>query len=88
MIKILSAAVIADSVVHLMFSDGSEGDYDLSALIERDTVMVRPLRDSAFIRRCFVELGALCWPNGFELSAESLHRKLAAQGALRRSDAA
>ena len=50
--------------------------------------MVRLLRDPAFFADCFLELGALCWRNGFELSASSLHRRLEEHGALRRSDAA
>lgn len=88
MIKIINARVVSDTAVHLSFSDGSEGDYDLGALIARDTVMTRPLRDPAFVARCFLELGALCWPNGLELSAASLQRKLAEQGALVHSTAA
>ncbi len=50
--------------------------------------MVRPLKDPAFFADCFLEPGALCWRNGFELSASSLHRKLAQRGALRQADAA
>lgn len=88
MIRIVKAYILRDGVVHLEFSDGSHGDYDFSELIQRDTVMVRPLRDPDFQRQCFLELGALCWPNGFELSAPSLHRKLEEQGRLTRADAA
>jgi hypothetical protein len=88
MIKILRAEVVGNHVVRLDFSDGSAGEYDLSELIRRDTEMVRPLRDPAFFAAFFLELGALCWRNGFELSAASLHRKLAERGALRRADAA
>ena len=75
-------------MVHLEFSDGSQGDYDLGELIERDTVMVRPLRDPDFYSKCFLELGALCWPNGFELSPSGLHRKLSDRGMLKRTEAA
>lgn len=88
MIKLVEAYIVRDGVAHLEFSDGSYGEYDFSELIERDTEMVRPLRDPDFQRKCFLELGALCWPNGFELSAPSLHRKLQAQGRLTRVDAA
>lgn len=88
MIKIVRAQVVRDAVVHLQFSDGTEGDYDLTDLIARNTIMVRPLRDHDYFRRCFLELGALCWPNGFELSAPSLHRKLQEHGGLRQADAA
>ena len=45
--------------------------------------MVRPLRDPAFFRRVFLELGAVCWPNGFELSPSSIQLELRAQGRLR-----
>ena len=88
MIKILHAKVVANHVIRLEFSDGSAGDYDLTELISRDTEMVRPLTDPAFFGDFFLELGALCWRNGFELSASGLHRKLAERGVLRRVDAA
>lgn len=88
MIKILHAEVISDHSVRLAFSDGSSGELDLTELLDRETEMVRPLKDPAFFADCFLELGALCWRNGLELSASSLHRKLAQSGALRRADAA
>jgi hypothetical protein len=88
MIKILRAQAVSGHVIQLEFSDGSAGDYDLTELLSRDTEMVRPLKDPAFFADFFLELGALCWRNGFELSGASLHRKLAARGALRRADAA
>ncbi|MCP3734814.1 DUF2442 domain-containing protein [Sphingomonas sp. RP10(2022)] len=53
----------------------------------RDTVMTRPLADPAFFARAFIEAGALAWPNGFELSADSLYRRLDEAGALIRSAA-
>jgi hypothetical protein len=88
MIKIVRAEVVADHVVRLGFSDGTLGDCDLSELIGRDSDLVRPLRDPAVFRDFFLELGALCWRNGLELSASSLHRKLDERGALRRATAA
>ena len=44
--------------------------------------MTRPLADPAYFARAFIESGALAWANGFELSADSLHKRLAASGAL------
>jgi len=88
MIKILRAQALANHVIRLDFSDGSTGDYDLTELIMRDTEMVRPLVAPTFFADFFLELGALCWRNGFELSAASLHRKLAERGGLRRANAA
>jgi hypothetical protein len=82
MIKILQAKTVRDHVVYLVFSDGSTGEYDMAELVARDGEMVRPLRDPDFFNRHFLELGAICWPNGFELSGESIHRKLDLAGVL------
>ena len=88
MIKILHATPLGSYKIRLEFSDGSSGDYDFAGLIARDTEMVRPLADRDYFAGCFLELGALCWRNGFELSAPGLHRKLEELGKLRRADAA
>jgi Protein of unknown function (DUF2442) len=72
----------------LRFSDGSAGSYDFSSFAAADTVMTRPLADPVFFARCFIEAGALAWPNGFDLSAASLHRQLQETGGLRRDPAA
>ncbi len=88
MIKIRCATVLNDHCIRLEFSDGSQGDFDCRELIARDTEMVKPLSDPAFFSQCFLELGALCWRNGFALSAGSLQQKLAQQGQLRYAAAA
>ena len=49
--------------------------------------MVRPLKDPAFFARVFVELGALTWPNGFDLDPIALHDRMAAAGELSREAA-
>jgi len=76
MIKILEANYLYDKVIRLEFSDGTWGDYDLQPLIEQNTEMVKPLRDDAFFQQFFLELGALCWPNGFDLSALGIQHRL------------
>ena len=83
MIKIVRVTPAAGTRVNLMFSDGSAGDFDLGPLIARNTTLTAPLADDLFRHGCFLELGALCWPNGLELSAASLHRQLALAGELR-----
>jgi hypothetical protein len=84
MTKILRATHLRDSVLELEFSDGSVGAYDVSPLLERDTELTRPLGDPGYFRRFFIDFGALCWPNGLELSPAAIHRRLAESGALRR----
>jgi len=66
----------------LRFSDGTAGVYDFTHFIESATEMTIPLRDPQFFSRYFIELGALAWPNGFDLSAESLHQRLRETGGL------
>ncbi len=88
MIKLIRAEYRQDKTIRVHFSDGMTGDYDLNALIARDTVMVRPLNDSEFFQNFFLELGALCWKNGFELSAGGIYEKLNVLEQLRKLDAA
>ena len=83
MIKLVSSSLLHDKVLHLAFSDGSEGDLDFAPLLARDTALTRPLAQPEYFSRFFIELGALCWPNGLEFSARSLHEKLRQAGALR-----
>lgn len=60
----------------------------LLALLDARTEMTSPLLDPKFFARCFIEAGALAWPNGFELSAISLYRRLRETGQLSEGAAA
>lgn len=82
MIKIVQADFVQDKVIRISFSDGTGGDYDLAPLIACGTEMVNPLEDETYFRRFFLELGALCWPNGFELSGGGIQHRLREQGRL------
>jgi hypothetical protein len=82
MIKLVHLAVTGPDTLSLAFSDESHATWSAADLIARDTVMTRPLADAGYFARAFIEAGALAWPNGFELSAESLHRRLRECGAL------
>lgn len=79
MIKITQAHYLKDRVLRLHFSDNAYGDYDLQPLIDRQTELVIPLNDESYFKQFFLELGALCWRNGLELSPSNIHRKLAEQ---------
>ena len=87
MIKLVAADLVNDHEIHLRFSDDSSGVYDFSSFLEANTQMTAPLRDPDFFCRFYLELGALAWPNGFDLSAESLQRRLDESGRLSRSSA-
>lgn len=82
MTKLLDVTVEEPATLRLTFSDGSSARWSAADLIARDTVMTRPLADPSYFARAFIEGGQLAWPNGFELSAASLHHRLAESGAL------
>ncbi len=84
MIKLIAVEPKGDYKLLLRFSDGAWGVYDLARYAEAGTAMTEPLRDMDFFGRHFIELGALAWPNGFDLSAEALHRRLRESGQLHR----
>ncbi len=79
MIKIIQANYLNKRVLRLYFSDNTYGDYDLQPLIDRQTELTRPLAELSYFQQFFLELGALCWRNGLELSPGNIHRKLAEQ---------
>lgn len=79
MIKIIQAHYVRQRILRLHFSDNAFGDYDLQAIIDRQTELVMALNDDGYFKQFFLELGALCWPNGLELSPGNIHRKMAEQ---------
>lgn len=76
MIKLVAIEPKGGARLLLRFSDGAWGIQDFSRYLEAGTEMTLPLRDPQFFAKHFIEAGALAWPNGFDLSAESLYRRL------------
>ena len=76
MLKLLTARSMGDFQVRLEFSDGVYGDFDGLALLKRSGPLLEPLRDETYFQRCFIDAGALCWPNGLELSAMRLRQNI------------
>lgn len=74
MIKLLDAKTIAPHQLELTFSDHTHGVFDgANYLSSRQGPLLDNLLEPAYFARCFVDAGALCWPNGLELSAARLH---------------
>jgi hypothetical protein len=87
MIDVVSVKPVGGFRLRIGFSDGSVGVHDFSSMASRDGEMVRPLKDPTFFVRVFVELGALTWPNGFDLDPIALHDRMAAAGEITREAA-
>ena len=77
MIDVTKVEYLGGFRLRVRFNDGNEGVHDFSSTAARDGEMVRPLKDPAFFARVFVELGALTWPNGFDLDPIALHDRMA-----------
>lgn len=84
MIKLIAVEPESGTQLLLRFSDGAWGLFDFAPFIAANTAMTAPLENPVFFSRHFIEAGALAWPNGFDLIAGSLHRRLEADGGLRR----
>ena len=87
MIKLISIRPAGEAALDLVFSDGSSGRWSADALIARNTELTQLLADPAYFIRAFIEAGALAWPNGLELSAHGLYRRLDEAGGLTRKAA-
>ena len=74
--RIVEAHYIAGFKVWIRFSDGAEGDVDLSQ--ELTGPISAPLRNVEEFRRVTLhsELRTLVWPNGADLAPEFLREKL------------
>lgn len=73
--RVVEATHVRDYILHLRFSDGAEGDVDLSK--ELDGTVFRPLRDPDYFRKFTVhpELHTVVWPNGADFAPEFLYEK-------------
>jgi hypothetical protein len=73
MIKLTSAHCLENFQVALVFSDGREGVFDGHTLLSRTGSLLVALRNESYFQRLFIDAGALCWPNGLELSPARLY---------------
>ena len=86
MIKLIQATPQSGFTLKLVFSDNSWGELDFKPTLQLTGSLLEPLRDPMYFSRCFIDMGALCWPNGLELGAESLRQKLINNDALHEPD--
>ncbi|MDD2720713.1 MAG: DUF2442 domain-containing protein [Gallionella sp.] len=73
MIKIIAARYLTDFQIALTFSTGQEGVFNGRALLQRSGPLLEPLRSESYYSRVFIDAGALCWPNGLELSPARIY---------------
>ena len=79
MIKITQAEYLKDKIIQVHFSDGSWGEYNLQPLIDKQSSLTKELEEGTSFKQFYLEMGALCWRNGLELSPGNIHHKLEQQ---------
>ena len=70
--RVTEARYISGRTIWLRFSDGAEGEVDLSAEIHGE--VFEPLREVEYFRKFELsrELGTVVWPNGADFAPEFL----------------
>ena len=74
--KVIEAQYAQEFTIHIRFSDGTEGDVDLSQELYGE--LFEPLKDTANFKAFTIhpEFHTLCWPNGADLAPEFLYEKV------------
>jgi len=74
--RIIEANYVRDYTIYIYFSDGSEGEVDLSHELEGE--IFTPLRDIDYFKNFTVnrELHTIVWPNDADFAPEFLYEKL------------
>ncbi|ART51359.1 hypothetical protein CBP34_06335 [Acidovorax carolinensis] len=73
MIKVLNVHHAGPWKLELEFSDHTHGLFDAAAyLANHQGPLLEALREAAYFDRVFIDAGALCWPNGLEISPARL----------------
>ncbi|MBI5142818.1 MAG: DUF2442 domain-containing protein [Nitrospirae bacterium] len=74
--RVEKAHYVKDFIIHIRFSDGTDGDVDL--VDELYGEMFEPLNDPELFRQFFVhpEFRTISWPNGADIAPEFLYERL------------
>ena len=74
--KVIEAQYAQEYTIYVRFSDGTEGDVDLSQELHGE--LFEPLKDVATFKGFTIhpEFHTLCWPNGADLAPEFLYEKV------------
>jgi hypothetical protein len=66
--------------VKLRYTDGTTGTVELSHLFSKPKNLAAEILKGQLFGKCYIESGALAWPNGLELCPDSLRMKLVTKG--------
>ncbi len=72
--RVVEASYVRDSILHVRFADGQEGDIDLERELSGE--VFEPLQEPTLFRQFYVrkDLGTIVWPNGADFAPEFLYK--------------
>jgi uncharacterized protein DUF2442 len=78
---VISARALPGYRLHVRFIDGTEGEVDLSALIQAPTAGVfARLRDPAQFAQAGVTEGVVTWPGELDIAPDAMYDEIRAHG--------
>lgn len=69
--QVTEAKRVRGFVIATRFDDGTEKHIDISQWFRGP--VFKPLRDTNFFKKFFVDAGTLAWPNGVDIAPEALY---------------
>lgn len=83
--RITAVEVRGPYLLHLRFTDGSEGEVDLGPMLRGHGGLFIPFQDPAFFAQVQVdhEAGTIVWPNGVDLDPDVLYHEAHRRAPLR-----
>ena len=69
--RVIDAKRVRGFIISTRFDDGTEKQVDVSQWFKGP--VFKPLKDSEFFKRFFIEAGSLAWPNGVDIAPEALY---------------
>jgi hypothetical protein len=76
-LHVIRAEYLGGHRLHLWFNDGSDGEADLSSVL--DGTVFEPLRDPTYFAQFQLEGHTVAWPNGADFAPEFLHQLMTAR---------
>jgi len=69
--RLIEAKYLNNYFVHLVFSNGKEGNVDLSPFVGQG--VFEPLTNKDYFKKLFVDGWTISWPNGADIAPETLY---------------
>jgi Protein of unknown function (DUF2442) len=76
--RVIEATCLQDYLIHVVFSNGREGNIDLAAFLGQG--VFEPLLDKVYFKKLFVDGWTISWPNGADIAPETLYELIERAG--------